>query len=311
MNFEALSGHRAKLGESPFWSQAKRELLYVDVHSGEICAWTQAAGTRRRRVADRVTFVLPTEDGGLVLGMRHGLAAMTGFDMPFDGDLQPCLPVEADRPTTSVNDARADRNGRLWFGTLEREKRAPICALYRWTKADGITAETGGVALSNGIQWSPNGDVMYFVDSQTQRLDAFEYDQAEGRLGRRRTVAAIAPELGMPDGLNVDAEGMIYVALYGGGAIHRYTPDGRLERIIRTPVDYPTSLAFGGDDLRTLYVTSSSVGHHGSGGAAGDAARPHDDTGLAGAVLVAANDIAGQPSQPLAASIDDFSRPPA
>jgi sugar lactone lactonase YvrE len=304
MKFERLSDHICKLGESPFWWEKHGELLYVDVHAGEICAWSPKSGTRRRRVTDRVTFIMPTLDDGFLLGLRHGIGALENFDAPLDGDIQPSIEVEADWPTTSVNDARADHKGRLWFGTLERSKREPICGLYRWTPTGGLSKEVDGVALSNGIQWSPDGATMYFVDSHTQRLDAFEYDMTTGETGRRWTVAEIAPEDGMPDGINVDADGLIYVALYGGGQIHRYRPDGRLERAIKVPVRYPSSLTFGGDDLRTLYVTSSSVGHHGSGGE-----RPEGMSDLDGAVLVAQLDAAGTPSIACAARTDEFPRP--
>ena len=109
----------------------------------------------------------------------------------------------------------------------------------------------------------------------------------------------------MPDGINVDAEGMIYVALYGGGAIHRYRPDGALDRVIEIPVRYPTSLCFGGDDRRTMYVTTSSVGFHGAGG---DAAVPAGLSDLDGKVLVAASDVPGLPSLPIPVPVTDFQR---
>jgi len=292
MKFEPIDSHRCQLGEGAFWWAERRQLLYVDMLQGDVCAWSGQGESTVRRVADRATFVIPSADGGLVVGLRHGIGGLRLLDET-SGALQPAIPVEADNPDTSINDGRCDPRGQLWFGTVDRVRRQPVCGLYTWTPAGGLRKAVDGVAISNGIQWSPSGDTMYYVDSALYRLDAFDYDAASGTLGERRTLATMDPALGLPDGINVDAEGLIYVVMHGGGAIRCYQPDGTLERVIPLPVRHPASCVFGGDGLRTLFVTSGRS--HVEPGQAG--------VELEGAVLAAFSPVAGLPSRPLAATL--------
>jgi sugar lactone lactonase YvrE len=136
--------------------------------------------------------------------------------------------------------------------------RAPgAAALYRVDPGGEIAVALDGIGISNGLDWSLDGATLYYVDSLTQRVDAIEFDAGAGRLGERRPLIRIAPEDGLPDGLAVDCEGGIWLALFGGAAIRRYTPAGELEREVALPVTNPTSLAFGGAALDELYVTSA------------------------------------------------------
>ena len=292
MDFDPINDIRCRLGESPYWWVERQTLLWVDVHNGNVHEWSADAGSQSAHVAERVAFVLPAASGELVLGLRNGLATLKSL-ADADGSLEPSVPVEADWPHTALNDARCDQQGRLWFGSMDRENREPIAGLYRWDLS-GLARVVEGVSLSNGIQFSPTGDVMYFVDSWTQRLDAFEYDQATGDIGRRWTVVEVPAEDGMPDGINVDTQGRIYVALYGGGCIQRYLPDGTREDTIEIPVQFPSSCTFGGTDLKTLYVTSAEAGHSGGGPLRSvGGARRYEDAGLDGAVFAAEIDVAG------------------
>ena len=300
MEFEPVSKVRCRLGESPYWWEERQQLLYVDVHNGLVHAWSPTDATITGHVAERVAFVVPAASGELVLGLRHGLASLRGLDAA-TGDLKPAIPVQADLPQTALNDARCDRRGRLWFGTMDREERQPIGALYRWDQERGLERVVDGVSLANGIQFSPAGELMYFVDSWTQRLDAFEYDLGTGELGRRWTVVEIPAEDGMPDGINIDSEGRIYVALYGAARLQRYLPDGTLDAVIDVPVQFPTSCTFAGDDLRTLYVTSASAGHTGTGVFKGGPRAAQHESGLDGATLVGSVDVPGVVSPTVAA----------
>jgi sugar lactone lactonase YvrE len=140
--------------------------------------------------------------------------------------------------------------------------------------------------LSNGIDWSPDGTIMYYVDSHLQRIDMLDYDVA-GAVGGRRTFARIPRSAGMPDGLTVDEDGCVWVALWGGAAVHRYAPDGTLDRVLSLPVGFVTSCAFGGPKLQELYITSSSWEFD----AARFAAEPK-----AGALFVTRPGVAGLPA---------------
>jgi sugar lactone lactonase YvrE len=292
VDFEPINDVRCRLGESPYWWAEREQLLYVDVHNGLVHAWSPGGATTSGHVAERVAFVIPAASGELVLGLRHGLASVKGLDAA-TGDLEPAIPVQADLPQTALNDARCDRDGRLWFGTMDREDRKPIGGLYRWDETRGLSRIVDGVSLANGIQFSPAGDVLYFVDSWTQRLDAFEYDSGSGELGRRWTVVEVPAEDGMPDGINIDSQGRIYVALYGAAQLRRYLPDGTLDAAIEVPVQFPTSCTFGGDDLTTLYVTSALAGHTGTGDFKGGPRPDRHESGLDGATLVGSVEVPG------------------
>jgi sugar lactone lactonase YvrE len=131
------------------------------------------------------------------------------------------------------------------------------CALYRIGR-DGETRRVlTGVTVSNGLGWSPDGTRLYYVDSPTQRIDAFAFDSGSGALGERCSFAVVAPHAGRPDGLAIDDEGGVWVALFGGGALRRYDSRGRLDAVVTVPTPHPTSCAFGGTDLRELYVTTA------------------------------------------------------
>jgi sugar lactone lactonase YvrE len=207
--------------------------------------------------------------------------------LPPSGEAVARLPIEPDLPLTSVNDGKVDPRGRLWFGTLDRPRSAFHCGLYRLDSPGHASLQVPGVMLGNGIGWSPAGDRMYFVDSRTQRVDRFAYDLDTGTLGERRVLAEGPAAAGLPDGLAVDTEGTVWVALFGGGQLHRYAPDGRLVERVPVPVRFPTCPTFAGPDLRTLVVTT--------------AYDPVDDAGaLDGALLVAPVEVPGLPAVPSA-----------
>jgi sugar lactone lactonase YvrE len=232
--------------------------------------------------------VLPAADGSAIVSVAKGLGPL-----PAEGEAQPQLPVETDLPNASINDAKVDPRGRLWFDSLDSAQQADHCALYRLDTPDKATVQVPGVILGNGIGWSPAGDRMYFVDSRRQRVDVFDYDLDTGTVGERRVLAEIGEVEGMPDGLAVDAEGAVWVALYGGGQLHKYSPTGALERI-PVPVRYPTCPGFAGADLTTLVVTSAYA---------------HlDEVGeLDGAVLTATVDVPGLLPPPSSISLEGAS----
>jgi sugar lactone lactonase YvrE len=143
---------------------------------------------------------------------------------------------------------------------MSKTRTPGMAALYRLAPGGELERVIEGTTISNGLAWSPAGDTMYFIDSTTQRVDAFDFDAATGDISDRRTLVEIDPADGLPDGMTVDAEGGIWVCLFGGAAIRRYTPKGRLDAAVPLPTTNPTSPVFGGPDLRTLYVTTAR--HH-------------------------------------------------
>ena len=159
-----------------------------------------------------------------------------------------------------MNDGKCDHSGRFWSGTLALDEQRPVGALYRLDPSGEVTKVLSGVTVSNGLGWSPDQRTFYYIDSRTQRVDAFSHDPESGRIARRRLLVAIPSREGTPDGLTVDVEGHLWVALWDGSVVRRYTPQGKQEYEVRLPASRVTSCAFGGDDLADLYVTSATTG---------------------------------------------------
>jgi sugar lactone lactonase YvrE len=242
-----------QLGEGPFWDDRRGELLRVDITRGIIHGWDPASGASWRRELDgEVSAAIPrAATAGLVLAVGHRLLLASGEE------LHELAHVEDDLPDNRFNDCKCDPQGRLWAGTMSKRRTPGTAALYRLEPGGDLERMVDATTISNGVGWSPAGDRMYFIDSTTQRVDAFDFDGASGTIANRRPFAEVPAEDGLPDGLAVDAEGGVWVCLFGGAAVRRYDADGALDAVIELPVTNPTSPAFGGPDLRTLYLTSA------------------------------------------------------
>jgi sugar lactone lactonase YvrE len=262
---------RAELGESPVWDERRGCLWWVDIKRRVVhrhqpqrgedgWADTPTADEARRgdgadasrQLGEEVGAVALRERGGLVLAVRSGVVVLDDVA----GPLRRLADLAA--PGVRFNDAKCDAAGRLWAGTLADDGRAGGGRLYRVEPDGRAEVALDRVTVSNGLDWSPDGRTLYYVDSATQRVDAIAFDPESGALGERRPLIEIALEEGIPDGLTVDAEGFIWLALFGGGAVLRIAPDGERERTVQVPVSHPTSCAFGGPDLTDLYITSAA-----------------------------------------------------
>jgi sugar lactone lactonase YvrE len=248
---------RNELGETPVWDEAAGLLHWVDIFAGAVWSLDPASGEARHFEHDTVVgSVVPRERGGLVLAAGRALVAT---DLGGNG-AETLVEVEPDKPENRFNDCRIDPSGRFFGGTKvndpELEGRG---ALYRIGPDLQPTVAIPDTGIANGIGWSPDGTTLYFIDSPLQRLDAYDYDLTTGTLGPRHTVATIDEDDGLLDGLTVDAEGGIWVALVRTGTLRRYSPIGTLEAELRTEVRNPTCPGFGGKGLRTLYLTSAHL----------------------------------------------------
>jgi sugar lactone lactonase YvrE len=244
---------RDLLGEGPAWNPSTRLLTWVDILGRAAYAW--APSTPRRQIARTqcdLSAVIARANGGLLLAAGHEILAVDP-----NGVVQTVAIVEDDQPDNRFNDCRCDPQGRLWAGTMHKQRAPGQAALYRMTPGEPMTPIIVGTTLSNGIGWSPAGELMYFIDSTTQQIDVFDFDGDRGDLRNRRCFAQIAARDGLPDGLAVDAEGAVWVCLFGGGAVRRYDSTGTLDAHIRLPASNPTCPAFGGQDLATLYITTA------------------------------------------------------
>jgi sugar lactone lactonase YvrE len=274
---------RAEVGEGPCWDAARGVLLWVDIYRGLVHLLDPGSGADMTIAVGRaVGAVVPAAGGGLVAAAQDGFVHID----PATGAVEVLAPVEAGIADHLMNDGKCDPSGAFLAGTMHRDEVAGAGALYRLNRDLSVDRLVPGVTISNGLGWSPSGDRMYYVDSLTQAVDVFEYD-ASGRLGERRRFVEIARADGMPDGLAVDAEGGVWVALWGGCEVRRYTADGQLDHVVELPVSQVTSCAFGGEDWGDLYITSASWEF--------DEARFQDEP-LAGAVFAARPGVSGMPT---------------
>lgn len=241
-----------QLGEGPIWDDRTGELVWVDISGRLVHRWSPTTGKATSFVTQGdVGAVVLCEDGGPVVAVECEL-----WRVADDGQWSLLAAIEP-VPGVRFNDCRADPRGRLWAGTLHRDRQHGTAALYRLDAGGELTMVILDRTISNGIGWSPDGETMYYIDSTTQRIVMFAYDLESGELGDEVVFAEIEPSAGLPDGLTVDAEGGVWVCLFSGAKIRRYLPDGALDQEIGLPLTNPTCPGFGGSDLRTLYVTTA------------------------------------------------------
>ncbi|QFZ17074.1 SMP-30/gluconolactonase/LRE family protein [Saccharothrix syringae] len=280
MVIEVAVRAEAALGEAPTWDHASGTLLWVDVLASEVHRHSPARGDDAvLEVPQHVGAAKPRSRGGLVLNLRDGIALL-------DRDGTRTWLVYWAREGVRGNDAAVDPAGRLWAGTMRYDEE-PDGWLARVEPSGDAKVVLDKVGVSNGIGWSPDSTLMYYIDSAERRIDVLDYDRDTGEATNRRPLARV--HRGLPDGLTVDASGAVWVALFGGAAVHRYTPAGELDLELELPVGQPTACCFGGPDFTDLYVTSARTG------LSGDALSE-----LAGSVLVLPGVGEGLPSNAFA-----------
>lgn len=269
-----------KLGEGPVWSVGEQALYWVDIErpclqryhpeTGAYTAWAMPSQIG--------SFAL-RQSGGAVVALRDGLYT---FDLDSGALHNICRP-EPERGTR-FNDGKCDRYGRFWAGTMELKVAAPVGALYRLDGAGNCQLMRPNVTCSNGLGWSPDNRTMYYTDTPTRHIVAYDFDGETGQISHERIFAEDSD--GFPDGLTVDAAGYVWSAKWDGWKIVRYAPDGTVDREIPLPVQRPTSCTFGGPALNQLYITSASVGL---------SASERAEQPLAGSLLVLETDATGLP----------------
>ena len=255
------------IGEGPIWDCSNDRLLWSDNAIGLVHeAKANASGTGW---AETRTWDLERPIAAAIPRASEGLVIASGTEILFVDDRgahTTFASVSADPAEVHLNDAKCDSRGRLWAGTRQndistagREIRPGRAALYRIDPDGTVCTVLEGVTLSNGLDWSPDGRTMYYIDTFTRRVDAFDYDEEAGTVSGRRTVVEIARGEGLPDGMTVDEEGCLWIAVAGSGQVRRYRPDGRLLMRVAVPTPVPASCTFGGRDLDTLFIPTARV----------------------------------------------------
>ena len=245
----------AELGEGPMWSAADRSVWFVDIKKRQIHRYTpEGEATQSWDAPDQTGFVLPLEGGGMVAGVRGGLQR---FD-PESGRFDLLQPVEPEQPENRLNDGYVDAQGRLWFGTMSDSEGGEAGSLYRWDGAGAPKPQDSGYVITNGPTASPDGRTLYHTDTRRRTIFAFDLSP-EGELSNKREFVRFQGDEGNPDGPVCDAEGCVWTSMFRGWGVRRYSPAGELLEFVRFPVANITKVAFGGDDLRTVYATTARL----------------------------------------------------
>ena len=253
----ACTTEQNELGEGARWDARRDELLRVDILAGRVYRDRVEddgglGSVRTYDVPGTVGAIAPVEgDAGFLLAAGLGFAYLS-----LDGSLRPLAEVTA--AGTRMNDAACDPQGRFWAGTLADDRRVGGGALYRLDSDGRTELMLGDLTISNGVGWSPDGGTMYLADSGARVVHAFAFDSEPGTISDSRELIRVDEEVGGPDGLTVDAAGDLWVAIFGGGRVRRYSPDGELREDLRVPAMETTSCAFAGAGLNRLYVTTAT-----------------------------------------------------
>jgi D-xylonolactonase len=280
----------AELGEGPVWVAHESALWFVDITGHRLHRLQRTGELRSWRAPGPPGFVLPRANGGFVVGVK---GALHRFD-PASGVFAPLAEVEAHRPENRLNDGCVSPEGALWFGSMHDPEVQPSGALYRLDAGGRCVALDEGYVVSNGPAFSPDGRIFYHTDSVARTVYAFDRPEPHV-LRNKRVLLRIEADAGYPDGTAVDAEGCLWIALWAGWGVRRYSPEGQLLASVSLPCSRVTKVAFGGDDLRTAYVTTARQGLC----AAERAAEPH-----AGDVFSFTAPVAGLAQRPLSVLCD-------
>ncbi|MGO4570440.1 SMP-30/gluconolactonase/LRE family protein [Microvirga sp. 2TAF3] len=244
------------LGEGVLWDHRIDTLLFVDIKNPSVWRYHPATGKHWRMEApEPVGFVVLTSDPDIVIaGFKSGLAR---FDLR-TGEADTIVAPEPDSPGNRINDGHVGPDGALYFGTMHDEEKTPTGAFWRWDGQE-LTRFHDGIVVTNGPVSSPDGRILYATDTTSGIIYAFDCDQ--GRVGKPRIFVRFEQGWGHPDGMSVDYRGHVWVCHWGGSRITRFTPDGEAEMVVPVPTAEVTNCTFGGPDLRTLYITTASIGH--------------------------------------------------
>ncbi|WP_338201619.1 SMP-30/gluconolactonase/LRE family protein [Candidatus Nephthysia bennettiae] len=257
MEVELVLDAHAEVGEGPAWDPASTRLVWVDITRSQVHLFDPStASDISFDVGEHVGAAAPRAAGGLVLALRGGFGVL---DLQ-TGGVEAIADTEASNPKNRMNDGKCDRAGRFWAGSMSYAETGNEGSLYRLEHDHSVVRVLSGVGLSNGLGWSPDDRLMYHVDSLAATVYVHDFDLESGSIANRRPLIEVTEGHGTPDGMTVDAEGCLWVAFWGGGAVRRYAPDGSLLQEVGLPVRQVSCCAFGGSDQGDLYITTASRG---------------------------------------------------
>ena len=257
MESDLLLDVKSELGEGPSWDSRDGVLYWVDIFRGLVHRYSpDEPKDEGFQAGQYVSSVVPSRSGGVVVTLQHGFYALK-----LGGQPTRIAEVEGGLTGNRFNDGKCDPHGRLWAGTMDLEEKRPLGALYVLEKGGSVRKVFGKVTVSNGLGWSPDHRTMYYIDTPTKLVRAFDYSDSTGETTNGRTAVDMSGQPGFPDGMAVDAEGMLWVAHWGGWRVTRFDPrNGKALVHVDIPASQVTSCCFGGKRLDQLYVTTAKAG---------------------------------------------------
>jgi len=255
---ELILDIKALAAEGPFWDTEKQCLYWVDILNKNVNIYSPKKNENRIIKLDQfVGTAIPREKGGLIVALQKGLY----FINEDSGETQFIVDAESDIPDTRFNDGKCDSAGRLWVGTMDVNENQAIGSLYCLDTNLGFYKKIDGVTVSNGTAWSLDNRVMYYIDSPTKEVAAYDFDPEKAEIQKKRRIISFPDGEGVPDGMTIDSEGMLWIAHFDGSKVSRWDPNtGNMLEYISLPVEKVTSCCFGGEYLDELYITTARVG---------------------------------------------------
>ena len=248
---------KAQLGEGAIWNHLTQEFCWIDIEGKKVHFYSPSTKTNRSfDTPTRIGTIVPIDEENAIVGLHDGayiLNTKTGEYTLFSG-------VETDIPDNRLNDGKCDPSGRFWVGTMELTTKPHAAGLYMVDGKGEVTQQLDSISISNGIVWTADKKTMYYIDTPTQEVRGYDYDDATGNISNERIAVKLADSLGGPDGMAIDEEGMLWVCMWNGASVLRLNPNtGDIIDKIEVPALNVTSCAFGGKNLDTLYITTVSL----------------------------------------------------
>lgn len=254
-DIELIIDSKSELGEAAIWNYETGELIWINITGEILNFYNPIAGNNKEMFTGQIIgTVVPSESGDVIVALKNGIYSLD----PETGTKTYLVNPEENGPEIRFNDGKCDPAGRFWVGTMSLKGIKEAGALYRLDSDTTIHKMIDNVSVSNGIVWSADSKKMYYIDTPTQKVMAYDYNSATGNISNPKVAVDVPPEIGSPDGMTIDSEGNIWIALWGGSAVGCWNPEtGELLKKIEVPAKNVTSCAFGDSDLGTLYITTA------------------------------------------------------
>ncbi len=258
MEVKLLADKKLILGEGPFWDGRTKQFHCVDIMAGEIhCLLPGLDKWTKHSIGQQVGFAIPNDVGQFLVGLQQGIAV---FD-PSSNSTTFLSNIESELMGNRFNDGKCDANGRLWAGTMNLEAKPKAGNFYSMDENYRVHKRLSNISISNGLEWSLDNSTFYYIDTPTYKVTAFDFDLEASTITNQRAVIDVDPSIGLPDGMTIDSEGMLWIAHWDGNCVCRWNPEtGNVLQKIYVPAAGVSSCCFGGEELDVLFITTAKVG---------------------------------------------------